>query len=226
MQVRNILSAAIFGCLQPAYDSFVTHSTFRRRRRSCINAGFLQILLMRRCAAQRLKPLLTPAASTCEASCGRRLYPTDLYEPVSRASAASSFIRSESGRHAAASGRRLRVTSPQPSSRSFGTAAGGGWTSSGLALAGPARWGGSLRPLAASALGSGWGHDAWLAQTPPAQHNVACGFASHSIGRITPDGFTEKAWEVNRHRYMLEEHVPQSLSLSLERGRRQIRHIT
>lgn len=65
-------------------------------------------------------------------------------------------------------------------------------------LCGPARRSASLRPLAASALGGGWHGDRRPAPRVSTPLQGRRGFASQPIGRITPEGFTEKAWEVGR----------------------------
>lgn len=150
---------------------------------------------MRRQAVQRLKPLLKLATQGCEASCTGRWYTNQSPTAAPHAPVADSFAGAVSGRHAGTSGRRLGILALQPSGRRFSSAARGSWAYKSPPLVASAPWGSDLRPLAASALASGLLCDA---QTmAPARMHGARGFASQPIGRITPEGFTEKAWEVS-----------------------------
>lgn len=150
---------------------------------------------MRRQAVQRLKPLLKLAAQGCEASCTGRWYTRESPTAVPHAPAADSFARAVSDRHASTSGRCLGILALQPSGRGFSSAARGSWAYSSPTLVASAPWGSGLRPLAASALASGLLRDA-QPMVPTRMHG-ARGFASQPIGRITAEGFTEKAWEVS-----------------------------
>lgn len=162
---------------------------------------------MRRHAMQRLRPLLQTAAESCQSARTGRQYTTgsclDAAAPSHSMNPAAAAARTESGLHPSTSGRRLTgITGLPPSSRAFRTRAGAACSSAvhrgdaaATATTGPVRWGVALRPLAASALGQTWSSgDRYL--LPHSSAGGARGFASQPIGRITPEGFTEKAWEV------------------------------
>jgi hypothetical protein len=167
---------------------------------------------MRRSAAQQVQPLLQLATlrpqPQCTGNCSIAKSCKDAAASQSGTAAAacaaeSAAARAHSGRHAATSGRRLAAaTSIQSSSRAYAATAGTRSRSVPAAhesLAPPAtglaRWGATLRPLAACAVSQPW--PLGRQHTPYADGGSARSFASQPIGRITPEGFTEKAWEVH-----------------------------
>ena len=166
---------------------------------------------MRRRTAQHVQPLLRRATlqpqPLCTGNCSIATSCTDAAASQSGTAATaraaeSAAARAHSGRHAATSGRRLAgATSIQPSSRCYAATAG---TRSSPTLAahtsmpsatGLARWGAALQPLAACAVSQPW-HVGRQGVPYSDGSGSARGFASQPIGRITPEGFTDKAWEV------------------------------
>lgn len=164
---------------------------------------------MRQQGVKQLQPLIRQATEACQTQCSGRCYAAQSYVDAvaSRCSAAHApsaavAARAESGQHATTSGRHLASRRPlTSSSRAYSAAAGNAPrpTLSAHAPAAPcatglAHWGTALRPLAQCGISRPWHFG--RQPVPYSDGGSARGFASQPIGRITPEGFTEKAWEV------------------------------
>jgi hypothetical protein len=164
---------------------------------------------MRWRTVQQLQPLVRQAKDRCQSQCSGRCYATEsCADTAARRSStapaqpAAAAARADSGRHATTSSSHLSgFTSSRPSSRAFAATAGSmpsrtlaGHPAATFLATGPARWGAALRPFAATAVSQPW--PLGRQHTPYNDGGSARGFASQPIGRITPEGFTEKAWEV------------------------------
>ena len=165
---------------------------------------------MRRRTAQQVQPLLRLAIwqpqPLCTGNCSiitacKDAAASQRGTAAAACAAESAAARAHSGRHAATSGRRLAGATSIQSSRAYAATAGtrssptsAAYAFLGQPAAGLVRWGVALRPLAACAISQPW--HIGRQHTPYSDGGSARGFASQPIGRITPEGFTEKAWEV------------------------------